>query len=240
MMTLIERLRGFPSGLDCADAADRIAELTSMVDEHGAEMWKQGEEYAILSCKQAESLARIAELEAALSKSETFRQAAYDVSVGCGEELAALRRKIDEAPVVAWSYRSKINGDETLTHQPPDRVIEPEQFYIQPLYTHPAQSPEGWLRAVDEAMVGSHLGVADASDSYEVAKKKLNDLICWNVAVATDPAVNGGWQLVPVEPTHSMIVQGNSGFASHDSTRHTVAACYKAMLAAAPKPGEMK
>jgi hypothetical protein len=55
----------------------------------------------------------------------------------------------------------------------------------------------GWLRAVDEAMVGSHLGVADASDSYEVAKKKLNDLICWNIQVATDPAVNGGMVLVP-------------------------------------------
>jgi hypothetical protein len=68
------------------------------------------------------------------------------------------------------------------------------------LYLHPAPIPPGWLRAVDEAMVGSHLGVADASDSYEVAKKKLNDLICWNIDVATDPAVNGGMVLVPEEP----------------------------------------
>lgn len=60
----------------------------------------------------------------------------------------------------------------------------------------PPAVPEGWIRAVDEAMVGSHLGVANAYDSYEVSKKKLNDLICWHVQVATDPAVNGGWQLV--------------------------------------------
>ena len=45
----------------------------------------------------------------------------------------------------------------------------------------PVQS--GWLRAVDEAMVCSHLGIADASDDYETAKKKLNDLIRWNIDV---------------------------------------------------------
>ena len=50
--------------------------------------------------------------------------------------IAAMNAAL-EAPV-AWKYRSKISGNETLTHQPPDRVIEPEQFHIQPLYTHPA------------------------------------------------------------------------------------------------------
>lgn len=58
------------------------------------------------------------------------------------------------------------------------------------------QQPSGWHRAVDEEMVLTHLGVADPSDSYETAKKKLDDLIAWHVAVATDPAVNGGYVLV--------------------------------------------
>lgn len=58
------------------------------------------------------------------------------------------------------------------------------------------QQPSGWHRAADEEMVLTHLGVADLSDSYETAKKKLNDLIAWHVAVATDPAVNGGYVLV--------------------------------------------
>lgn len=58
------------------------------------------------------------------------------------------------------------------------------------------QQPSGWHCAVDEEMVLTHLGVADPSDSYETAKKKLNDLIAWHVAVATDPAVNGGYVLV--------------------------------------------
>ena len=48
------------------------------------------------------------------------------------------RAAITEQEPYAWSYTSKINGDEVLTHQPPDRVIEPEQFHIQPLYLHPA------------------------------------------------------------------------------------------------------
>ncbi len=93
------------------------------------------------------------------------------------------------------------------------------------LYLHPAPIPPGWLRAVDEAMVGSHLGVADASNSYEVAKKKLNDLICWNIDVATDPAVNGGMVLVPEEPTEAMIRAGAMKWSTIDG--------YKAMLAAA-------
>ena len=76
------------------------------------------------------------------------------------------------------------------------------------------QVPEGWLRAVDEAMVCSHLGIAGANDDYESAKKKLNALICWNIAVATDPAVNGGYKLVPTEPTKEMIEQGAMGMAS--------------------------
>jgi len=54
----------------------------------------------------------------------------------------------------------------------------------------------GWHRAVDEEMVLTHLGVANPSDSYETAKKKLNDLIAWHVAVATAPAVNGWYVLV--------------------------------------------
>jgi hypothetical protein len=105
------------------------------------------------------------------------------------------------------------------------------------LYTHPAPIPAGWLRAVDEAMVGSHLGIADASDSYEVAKKKLNDLICWNVQVATDPSVNGGYQLVPAEPT---VVMLRAGVAARHESSMTVNPIWSAMLQVAPKPGEMK
>lgn len=64
---------------------------------------------------------------------------------------------------------------------------------------------KGWLRAVDEELVNTHLGVANASDSYEEAKKKLNALICWHTAVATDPAVNGGYRLVPLAATWEML-----------------------------------
>jgi hypothetical protein len=123
----------------------------------------------------------------------------------------------------AWEGFSK---DEAV-HE----VVKMTEVKCRENNTHPEHVPVGWLRAVDEAMVCFHLGVADASDSYEVAKKKLNDLICWNVQVATDPAVNGGMRLVPVEPTPEMLLAlyGN---------RFVGEALYKAMLAAAPKTGE--
>ena len=46
-----------------------------------------------------------------------------------------------------------------------------------------APTGECWIRAIDEAMVGAHLGIADMGDDYGTAKKKLNDLICWSVEV---------------------------------------------------------
>lgn len=36
----------------------------------------------------------------------------------------------------------------------------------------------GWLRAVDEALVVHHIGVANVDDDYETAREKLNKLLC--------------------------------------------------------------
>lgn len=40
-----------------------------------------------------------------------------------------------------------------------------------------APQQSAWVRAVDDAMVVSHLGVADEADDYETAKRKLNALL---------------------------------------------------------------
>lgn len=47
------------------------------------------------------------------------------------------------------------------------------------LYTAPSAPsvPDGWIRAIDEAMVVHHIGIADRADGYEEAKKKLNELL---------------------------------------------------------------
>ena len=55
----------------------------------------------------------------------------------------------------------------------------------------------GWLRAIDDELVCSFLGIAKPEESYEQAKLKLSRLIAWHVGVACDPAVNGGWVLMP-------------------------------------------
>lgn len=77
--------------------------------------------------------------------------------------------------------------------------------------------PDGWLRAIDEALVVTHLGVANGSDTYEQAREKLTNLIGWHVDVATDPAVNGGWQLVPVNPTETFY----QCFSAYDGTSYS-------------------
>ena len=77
--------------------------------------------------------------------------------------------------------------------------------------------PDGWLRAIDEALVVTHLGVADESYTYEQAREKLTNLIGWHVDVATDPAVNGGYKLMPVEPTKEIY----ECFAAYDGTSYS-------------------
>jgi len=53
----------------------------------------------------------------------------------------------------------------------------------------------GWTRACDQALVCANLGIANADDTFEVAQDKLRQLIEWEIAVAIDPKVNGGYVL---------------------------------------------
>jgi len=62
-----------------------------------------------------------------------------------------------------------------------------------------------WVRVIDDAMICSHLGVADEFDEYNTAHKKLNDLISWNIAVATDPATNGGYKLEKIKRRSALV-----------------------------------
>ena len=82
---------------------------------------------------------------------------------------------------------------------------------------HSYHPPSGWLRAIDEALIVAHIGVANESDTYEQAKSKLDNLIGFHVDVATDPAVNGGWKLVPIEPTETFY----QCFSAYDGTSYS-------------------
>ena len=82
---------------------------------------------------------------------------------------------------------------------------------------HSYPPPSGWLHAIDEALVTAHIGVANAHDTYEQAKAKLDNLIGFHVDVATDPAVNGGWKLMPVEPTKEIY----ECFTAYDGTMYS-------------------
>ncbi len=64
---------------------------------------------------------------------------AFDVS-GQRQRVLEFARRLREEWVkeldpVAWEYTSKITSSTMVTHQPPDRVIEVDQFVIKPLYT---------------------------------------------------------------------------------------------------------
>lgn len=106
-----------------------------------------------------------------------------------------------------WIWRHTNDDDDITAYQVcalADQLerLREERASFQRVYIQAMQEIEqiksGWLRAVDDNMTSSHVGVANASDTYHEARKKLSDLIEWHVQVATDPCVNGGFVLVKV------------------------------------------
>ncbi|HBV13398.1 MAG TPA: hypothetical protein DEB60_09780 [Brevundimonas sp.] len=116
------------------------------------------------------------------------------------EQVSALATR-EEAPAEAGAQETlRVLLDnlviaQSLSKELRQRATDEARSYLYALRAQPPAredaQPVGWLRAVDEEMVCAHLGVADAEDSFETAKKKLASLIQWNIAVATDPSVGG-------------------------------------------------
>lgn len=71
-----------------------------------------------------------------------------------------------------------------------------------------SQPRDPFRHAVEQELVCAHLGVAGENDDEETARKKLAELIDWHIAVATDPAVNGGFKLVPATPASASEADG--------------------------------
>ncbi len=57
-----------------------------------------------------------------------------------------------------------------------------------------------WQQAIDAELVNAHLGIAHNDATFEGAQKAINELICWHIDVATNPATNGGQRLTDAKP----------------------------------------
>lgn len=112
-------------------------------------------------------------------------------------EQPAVEPVRDKDPQGCWNVRCQLGRKckntaapqaQQLTKAEPDNLkCKSVQKRLATLWGYvEAQQPTGWLRAIDEEMVSTHLGVADATDSYEDAKRKLNALICWHIDVSHD------------------------------------------------------
>jgi hypothetical protein len=122
-------------------------------------------------------------------------------------EIRELRAKIEAIPYGALAKTltevmdiAAANGADSRSM--PDEYVEVAAWLCGIPGAQPAPSiPEGWLRAIDEALVVAHIDVANKSDTYEQAKAKLDSLLRFHVDVAIDPKVNGGYKLVSVRLT---------------------------------------
>jgi len=207
-----------------------------------------------------ESFVQLDSLEATEKDSahhKALAESALRVAKGWEDKCDELRAKIAEMEKqepVAWQTRTRPAWNDgtwgpwrkcseeyaedikktPLLH---DWLYEARALYTLPGTQSATSVPSGWLRAIDEALVIAHIGVANAEDTYEQAKTKLDNLIGFHVEVATDPAVNGGYKLMPIEPTQEMVnhvIHERLG-AFVAGKDHTFIDIYKAMLSAAPE-----
>ena len=108
---------------------------------------------------------------------------------------------------------------------------------LQELVDAPEPKSCGWIRAIDEAMVTHHLGVADIADDYEAAKKKLNTLLCLNQDIGEYFSAKAPTPSVPDVDWLSNVIRSVDG--SHQLGAGALAEkICEAMLAATPTPAE--
>ena len=168
-----------------------------------------------------------------------------DAYQGAMEYVAIWKRRALEAEDLNRKFVAEINGPAYMGEpaQPAPALksenvsfIDTSQLegLVSTEIVHSYPPPSGWLRAIDEALIVTHLGVANAEDSYEDAKRKLDALIGWHCDVVTDPAVNGGWKLVPVEIL-DRFPEINQNNYNHDDVCNLNAWGVELVLAAAPE-----
>ena len=224
-----------------------VSELLDRLEAAEAEALEEARLNGMGSEREAKHLAQIAALEkerdALRTALDALRGKAIDRSVdNAFARFAGVFGKGPDAPYPGMSEAFEKHFSQSFT----DREWRAESGVWAAAWkaaknhgAQPAPSvPEGWLRAVDEALVTAYVGVANADDTYELAKAKLNNLIGFHVDVATDPAVNGGWKLMPIEPTKEIY----ACFAAYDGTSYSnpfdfdnFKADYASALAAAPE-----
>ena len=212
-----------------AVADSEFLSILTVTDEGGATF---GTVYDDADAKfmTAANPATISELLDRLEAAEKERDAAELMSLALRARVEQMER---QEPVFWWRPCSDGTYEGPLHNNSIERVRKLSGAW-SPLYALPGAQPdssvpEGWMRVIDEALVIAHIGVANAHDTYEQAKAKLDNLIGFNVDIATDPAVNGGWKLMPTEPTQEI----RDAWTSHMHESFRVA--YQAMLAAAPE-----
>jgi hypothetical protein len=101
------------------------------------------------------------------------------------EVLLNFKRLSNQAPVGEFvTLFSTPRGTTEFLGRVPDRKLcdlkEGDLLYKQEI---PSTSQLPWLKVIDETLVVHHIGVADASDTYEQAKEKINLLLCMQQSI---------------------------------------------------------
>ena len=160
--------------------AERVSYLETAAADGGAWIWQgDGEDHpesmanSLPVVIRAEQLRELSAAPAPVAHPDIWQQhAAREKAEFWATDAAApapVAQPADLRERLEAAHEASIDGD--------DRACQAIlRTLIQGLTAAPA--PVAWLRAIDEAMVCHHVGVADASDDSATAKDKLNRLLC--------------------------------------------------------------
>lgn len=146
--------------------------------------------------------------------------------------LLTLLNKLDRAAKGEETARTVWKRDERHLRFPstPTEVvaIEDADYYTDrnPGPTHEIETlmtQIPWLQAIDECLIVNHVGVMNPTDSFERAQKKLAELICLEIQMACDPAINGGMTLVPVALVTAIKELDKLGYLNVETQYHRAA-----------------
>jgi len=223
---------------------DQLRELFKTCGSATCAVWNKQSGPLVAICLHSEALAgyakrdaRIAELEASPLMTPDECKAGFALQLAEINQLRAELAAIKSQEPVAWMLNNeKGRIEEILPYMPCASDMqpywpEPLQLYAAPVAKQVVMPGRKDMTRGFDAQRTFAMGWNAYADEYN----RLN--AAGHIEHVRAMVVPDGWQLVPVDPTEDMQAAGQ---ASGKNCAFSYAACYRAMLAAAPAQGDSK
>ena len=215
-----------PDSYEIGEAIDAAIELIERLEaveqDRRTLVFTLGKECAVVDAAKSECLEQVR-----LLSTSREREAALMAKL----EAAEKERVIDEQRIADLMAELNRVGHENAELRA--KIAEMEQQEIAERAAAGVADLTARLENKDKELLKQAAVVVDLRNKLGQARAAYHELQESPTLESTDPALNGGWKLVPIEPTQEMITAALE--STHVLNVHRAVACYDAMLAVAPE-----